>query len=94
MKNPRDIIIEPIITEKSASLAQNENKYTFRIIKDTNKVEVRKAIEAIFNVKVEGVSIINVKPRPIRKSQRNKVYKSAFKKAIVKLADGSTIDFS
>ena len=93
MKNPRDIIIEPIITEKSARLSQEENKFVFKVIKDTNKVEVRKAIESIFNVKVAGVSIINVKPRK-RTVGKHKGFKSAFKKAIIKLAEGNTIDFS
>ena len=93
MKNPRDIIIEPIITEKSSRLAQDENKFVFKVIKNTNKVEIRKAIEAIFNVKVAGVSVINVKPKA-KTVGKNKGFKSGYKKAIIKLAEGNTIDFS
>lgn len=89
----RDIIKAPIITEKSADLAQNLNTITFRVDPKANKTEIKQAIEAIFNVKVESVNTINVKPRKKRVGRyvgkTNKV-----KKAIVKLKEGSTIDLN
>ena len=66
MSNYRDIIKAPVITEKSADLAQNENKYTFRVDPRANKTQIKQAIESIFNVKVESVNTINVKPRKKR----------------------------
>ena len=82
MKDFRDVIIRPIITEKSMKLMADDNKITFEVAKGTNKIEVRQAVEAIWNVKVEKVNMLNVKPRT----------KHAVHKAIVKLAEGSTID--
>ena len=89
MTNYIDIIKAPIITEKSADLAQNQNTITFSVDPKANK----QAIEAIFNVKVESVHTINVKPRKKRVGRyvgkTNKV-----KKAIVKLAEGSSIELN
>jgi large subunit ribosomal protein L23 len=93
MKNPRDIIIEPIITEKSANMSMDGIKYVFKVVKNTNKVEVKKAIEAIFNVKVAKVNIVNVKPKA-KKMGKYEGFKAGFKKAYITLADGSSIDFN
>lgn len=90
MKNPRDIVKRPIITEKTSDLMA-ENKYTFAVDVRSNKVEVKQAIEAIFNVKVESVNIINVKPKAKRVG-RHSGYKARVKKAIVKLAEGQSIE--
>lgn len=93
MTNYRDIIKAPIITEKSADLAQNQNTITFSVDPKANKTQIKQAIEAIFNVKVESVHTINVKPRKKRVGRyvgkTNKV-----KKAIVKLAEGSSIELN
>ena len=59
-KDPRDVIIRPVITEHSYDAMEN-NVYTFEVAKDANKVEIRQAIEAIFNVKVVKVNTLNVK---------------------------------
>lgn len=90
MKNPRDIIKRPIITEKSSDLMA-ENKYTFEVDVKSNKIEIKKAVEEIFNVKVEKINIINVKPKAKRMG-RYQGYTSRVKKAIVKLAEGQTIE--
>ncbi|MDP2814248.1 MAG: 50S ribosomal protein L23 [Erysipelotrichaceae bacterium] len=91
MSNPRDIIIRPIITEKSMKLTETDNKFTFEVAKGTNKTQVRQAIEAIFNVKVEKVNILNVRPKDKRVGKY--VGKTnAVRKAIVKLAEGQTIN--
>lgn len=86
-----DIIQGPIITEKTMSLKENFNKYTFRVAKSANKVEIKKAVEEIFKVKVESVNTINVLPKRARVGQ-HVGYKPAYKKAICKLAEGDKID--
>ena len=93
MNNYRDIIKSPVITEKSSDLAQNHNTIVFRVDPKANKTEIKQAIEKIFNVNVESVNTINVKPkkkrvgRYIGKTQR-------VKKAIVKLQEGSSIELN
>lgn len=86
-----DIIKEPIITEKSMQLKEQYNKYTFKVAPNANKIEIKNAVEALFNVKVLSVNIINVLPKNKRVGQyAGKT--SAYKKAICKLADGNKID--
>ena len=89
MKTSYDIIKRPIITEKSAMLAEKA-VYTFEVAKDANKVEIKKAIEEIFNVKVVAIRTVNVHRKPKRMS-RYEGFKSAYKKAIVRLEPGQTI---
>ena len=93
MNNYRDIIKAPIITEKSASLAQDKNTITFSVDVNANKTQIKQAVEAIFNVKVESVNTINVKPKKKRvgryTGKTNRV-----KKAIVKLSEGSSIELN
>ena len=86
-----DIIQGPIITEKSMSLKENFNKYTFKVAKSANKIEIKNAVEQIFKVKVLSVATINVLPKRARVGQ-HVGFKPAYKKAIVKLADGNKID--
>ena len=66
MNNYRDIIIRPIITEKSMRYMDEDNKVTFEVAKGTNKIEVARAVEHIFGVDVEKVNIMNVKPKKKR----------------------------
>jgi large subunit ribosomal protein L23 len=89
MKNSHDVIISPIITEASmARLA--EKKYTFKVASDANKIEIKKAVEEIFKVKVVSVNTINVLPKRKRVGQ-HVGYAPAYKKAICKLAEGDKI---
>ncbi len=91
MSKARDIIIRPIITEKSMKFMDADNKVTFEVAKGSNKTEVKLAVEEIFNVKVEKVNIVNVKPRTKRMGKY--VGKtSAVRKAIVKIAAGQEIN--
>ena len=91
--NYRDIIKAPIITEKSADLTRDKNTVTFSVDPKANKIQIKQAVEKIFNVKVESVNTMNVKPRKKRVGKyvgrTNKV-----KKAIVKLREGSSIELS
>lgn len=85
-----DVILAPVITEKSMQLVKS-GKYTFRVSKTTDKKKIKKAIKDKFNVDAVKVSTINVKPK--RKSmQRHEYMVPGFKKAIVKVKDGQKID--
>ena len=87
--NPRDVLLRPIITEKS-SLMMQENKYTFKVPVTANKTELRQAVESIWNVKVLSVATIRVNGKTKRMGMH--VGKTSdYKKAIVKLAEGQTI---
>ncbi len=92
MKSAYDIIIKPVITEASIANMQ-DRKYTFRVATDSNKIEIKNAVETIFGVNVEKVTIINMKRKP-RRVGYHYGYTSEWKKAIVKLtADSKTIEF-
>ena len=93
MKDAYQIIRYPLITEKSTILREEKSKYTFRVDKRANKVEIRKAIEAIFpDVEVISVNTLNVKGKP-RRFRYNKRGKSPdWKKAIVTLRPGDSIE--
>ena len=92
MNNYRDIIKAPIITEKSADLDQNKNTITFSVDVKANKTQIKQAIENIFDVKVESVNTVNVHPKKRRVGKYTGMT-NKYKKAIVKLAKGSTISF-
>ena len=90
MKSIYDVIIRPIITEKSSSLVENL-QYTFEVDRRANKSEIKEAVEKIFNVNVVEVRTINVH-RKAKRMQRYDGYKAGYKKAIVRLAAGQSID--
>ena len=87
----RDIIIRPLITEKSTTLMA-EGKYVFEVAKSANKIEIAKAISQIFKVKVASVNTINVEGK-VKRMGRSVGKRSDYKKAIVNLAAGETIEF-
>ncbi len=90
------IIIKPIITEKMSQLGEKLNRYGFRVDKDANKIEIKKAIEQMYSVTVTDVNTMVVAPKKrIRytKSGYNKGATNAYKKAIVTLKEGDVIDF-
>lgn len=88
----RDVILAPVITEKSVSVLP-EKKYTFRVAQNTNKIEIAKAVEEIFGVKVAKVNTISMKGQK-RRMGRFEGYTSDWKKAVVTLtADSKTIEF-
>lgn len=92
MRTPYDIVIKPIITEKSME-DMAESKYTFEVDKTANKAEVKKAVEQLFGVKVDKVSTMNVKGKEKRMGKHVGRRKD-WKKAIVKLAaDSKPIEF-
>ena len=92
MAHITDVLKKPVFTEKSMTLQAEENKYTFDVDVNANKIEIRQAVEAMFDVQVESVNVINVKP----KSKRVGKYEGKTnrrRKAIVKLAEGSEISY-
>ena len=91
-KLAQDIILRPIITEESM-MGVSEKKYTFKVAKDANKIEIAKAVETLFNVKVSKVNTMNVRGH-LRRQGMNQGYTASWKKAIVTLTeDSKTIDF-
>ncbi|KGX85381.1 50S ribosomal protein L23 [Pontibacillus litoralis] len=92
MKDPRDIIKRPVITEQSAELMA-EKKYTFEVNTDSNKTEIKDAVEAIFDVKVDKVNTMNNKGK-FKRMGRYGGYRPDTKKAIVQLSeDSKELDF-
>lgn len=90
MKDYSDIIIAPVITEKSASNAEN-NVYTFKVAKSATKTEIKWAVEKAFNVSVVKVNTLNTKPKDKRVGRYTGKTKT-YKKAIVTLKDGQNIE--
>lgn len=90
MKQAREILIAPIITEKSSSIQNASNSYSFRVSINANKIEIRKAIERIFNVHVLDVNTIRQKGK-VKRMGRFSGKRADWKKAIVKLKEGDSI---
>lgn len=91
MKRPHDIILKPVISEKSYGEI-DKSKYTFIVMPNARKTEIRHAVEEIFNVKVTAVNTLKVRSKPKRQGwSRGRTAQR--KKAIVTLAPGNTIEF-
>ena len=90
--NNYDIIFAPIITEKSAAMADEKNTYVYKVDVRANKTQIKQAIESAFNVKVEKINTLNVHPKTKRVG-RYTGKTNRYKKAIVKLAEGNMINF-
>lgn len=91
MREPRDVIIRPVVTEASAILQENLQTYTFIVAKDSNKHDIRNAVQVLFNVTVAGVRTANY-PSKVRRVGRSTGRRSGYKKALVKLVEGDSID--
>ncbi|MGN1114897.1 MAG: 50S ribosomal protein L23 [Oscillospiraceae bacterium] len=90
-KTAQDIILKPVITEDSIDRLQDK-KYTFYVAKNANKVEIAKAVEKLFDVKVVNVNTMNVKGKEKRMG-RNSGFRPDRKKAIVTITGDKTIEF-
>ncbi len=88
--HPNEILLAPVVSEKSYSHIP-ERKYTFKVHKDAHKTQVRQAVEQLFGVKVQRVNILKVQPKPKRRGLI-KGTKPGWKKAIVQLREGETIE--
>ncbi len=92
MKLAQEIILAPVITEASM-MGTAEKKYTFKVAKDATKVDIKKAVETLFGVKVAKVNTLNVRGQ-LRRYGRFEGYKASWKKAVVTLTeDSKTIEF-
>jgi len=89
-KNPRDVLIRPIVSEKSYSL-MDEGKYTFEVDPNSNKTEIKIAVEKVFGVKVASVNTINRKGK-VRRTRFGLGKRKDVKRAIVTLGAGQTLD--
>lgn len=86
------IIIKPIVTEKSMALYERENKITVRVKTDANALQIKNAFQALFNKKVEKVNVAHVRGKEKRVGRFKAGLTSSYKKAIIKLAAGESLD--
>lgn len=96
MKEPISILNQALLTEKATMLSANLNKYSFTVAPHATRTNVKDAVEKTFGVKVLSVNTMNVKPKSKRdRSRRNKLgFTSGFKKAIITLQAGDSIDLA
>lgn len=87
MRNPHDIIIKPLVTEQSMD-GMAERKYSFKVARDANKTEIKKAIEKIFDVKVEKTNTLNMTGK-VKRMGRNEGKRADWKKAVITLTEDS-----
>ena len=88
-----NVLIQPHVSEKAANVTEKSNQYVFRVREDASKDEVRKAVELMFEVKVEGVNLLN-KPGKSRRFKNVPGRRNGHKKAYVRLQAGQSIDFT
>ena len=91
-----NIQIIPIVTEKANAISEKGNRYTFKVSPEANKYQIKDAIEKMYEVKVIGVSTMNYSGKNKQRYTKSGIIKGktvAFKKAIVTIAEGQTIDF-
>ena len=91
MRDPRDIIVRPVVTERSTELSDDRGAYTFIVNKTANKIEIKHAVETLFDVKVATVRTANYRGKWRRVGQ-SYGKKAAYKKAVVTLIEGERID--
>ena len=87
-----NVLIAPHVTEKTSRMMQNHNQYTFRVRRAATKTDIKKAVELMFEVKVDGVRVIN-EPGKQRRFGKTRGRTQDWKKAYVSLADGQAIDY-
>jgi large subunit ribosomal protein L23 len=88
--HPNQVLLAPVVSEKSYELIEMR-KYAFRVHPDAHKTQVRQAVEELFNVRVQGVNIVKVQPKPKRRGFV-RGQKPGWKKAIVQLREGESIE--
>ncbi len=88
-----DVLKRPVVTEKSNIQGDTHNQYSFEVDRRANKVQIKDAVETAFNVSVLSVRVVNIPPRMGRYGRTQVIKKSAWKKAVVTVAPGQTIQF-
>jgi large subunit ribosomal protein L23 len=91
-RDPRTIILEPVTTEKTTRKREVSNEVAFVVARDANKIEIRNAVRELFDVDVVAVRTIRV-PGKVKRLGRSEGTRPGYKKAIVKLKEGQTIEF-
>lgn len=86
------VLLGPVVSEKSTLMADSSRRYAFKVTPDASKPQIRKAVEMMFDVKVEDVRVVNIKGKE-KRFGRMVGKRSDVRKAYVKLAEGSDIDF-
>jgi len=86
------VIIRPLMTEKNAKLKEDHNRVVFEVAPDANKIEIKKAVEEAFQVSVKSINVLNVRGK-LKRVGRKMGRRRDWKKAIVTLKEGSTIEF-
>ncbi len=92
MKTSYEVLLSPLLTEKGTLLKEKDNKVLFKVARDANKIEIKKAVEEIFKVKVNRVTTINCKGKKKRLG-RYEGKRPDWKKAVVSLKEGEKLDF-
>ena len=87
------VLLGPHMTEKATLLADEKNQYVFKVASDATKLEIKKAVEQLFDVKVTAVSVINTKSKT-RRTLHGLGRRKGFRKAMVSLVEGQAIDFA
>ena len=87
-----DVLIKPLVTEKGLIKKDEQQTLTFSVAREANKIQIRQAVEKLFNVKVSEIRTANFEGK-LRRRGRFAAYKSDWKKAYVRLAEGQAIDF-
>lgn len=91
-----EVLKKPLITEKTSAQSESAGKYTFLVEKKANKVEIKKAVEKMYGVNVEEVNTSVMPSKPKNRNTKTRIVsgrKGSYKKAVVKIAQGETIDF-
>ncbi len=88
-----DVLRRPVVTEKSNAQGDAHNQFSFEVDRRANKMQIKDAVETAFNVTVVSVRVVNVPARMGRYGRRQVIKKSAWKKAVVTVAPGQTIQF-
>lgn len=96
MRDPREVIVQAVLTEKALRLKDGLNQYVFKVAQDANKIEIKEAIEKRFSVKVTSLRTMKIKPKPRQRFTRGgrvTGFTSGWKKAVVTLEEGDKLDF-
>jgi len=91
-RDPRTIVLEPVVTEKATRMRETSNEYAFAVARDANKIEIKGAVQELFGVTVLDVRTSKVHGK-LKRLGRNAGMRPTWKKAVVKLAEGDTIEF-
>ena len=87
------VLLAPHVSEKVSNLSERANQYAFKVARDATKLEIKSAVESIFNVKVEDVTTLNVRGK-VKRTANGASRKNHWKKAYVRLAAGQTLDIA